>query len=48
MELLRKNTLETLYSFWNLAKESMKEGALGVMHKELMAAALSLNNHCEP
>ena len=48
MELLKKSSPEILNSFWSLAKESMKEGALGVKHKELIAAALSLNNHCEP
>lgn len=47
MELLKKNTPELLDAFWGLAKESMKEGALGVKQKELLAAALSLNNHCE-
>ncbi|MBI2877224.1 MAG: carboxymuconolactone decarboxylase family protein [Candidatus Tectomicrobia bacterium] len=47
MELLKRNAPELLNAFLGLAKESMKEGALGVKQKELLAAALSLNNHCE-
>lgn len=47
MELLKKNTPEVLNSFFGLAKESMKAGALSVRYKQLLATALSLGNHCE-
>jgi alkylhydroperoxidase/carboxymuconolactone decarboxylase family protein YurZ len=47
MELLKKNRPEVLNSFFGLAKESMKGGALSIKYKQLLATALSLSNHCE-
>ena len=48
MSLLKKHAPETFSVLSRLASETMKEGALSVKIKELLAFALSIAVHCEP
>ena len=48
MSILKKYKTETFSALSRLASESMKEGALSVKIKELLAVALSIAVHCEP
>jgi AhpD family alkylhydroperoxidase len=43
---LRKSQTDTMQSFGQLAKAAMTEGALSTKHKELMALAIGITQHC--
>ena len=43
---LRKAQPDALQGFGQLAKASMAEGALSAKHKELMALAIGVTQHC--
>ena len=45
---LKRETPGLLAGFGSLFSATMKEGALGVREKELIALALGLAEHCEP
>ncbi len=42
----RKSQTEAMAGFGQLAKASMAEGALSAKHKELMALAIGITQHC--
>lgn len=42
----RKSQSEAMLGFGQLAKASMAEGALSAKHKELMALAIGITQHC--
>ena len=48
MSLLKKYKPENFKALSRLASETMKEGALSVKIKELLAVVLSIAMHCEP
>jgi AhpD family alkylhydroperoxidase len=43
---LRKAQPEVLQGFGQLARSAMAEGAIGAKHKELMALAIGVTQHC--
>jgi AhpD family alkylhydroperoxidase len=43
---LRKAQPEAMQGFSQLAKASMAEGAIGAKHKELIALAIGITQHC--
>ena len=43
---LRKSQPEAMQAFGQLAKASMTEGVLSAKHKELMALAIGITQHC--
>ena len=43
---LRKSQTEVMQGFGQLARASMAEGALSAKHKELMALAIGITQHC--
>lgn len=46
MAPLRKSQPDAMQGFGQLAKASMAEGALSTRHKELMALAIGITQHC--
>ena len=42
----RRSQAETMQGFGQLARASMAEGALSAKHKELMALAIGITQHC--
>ncbi len=46
MAILRKAQPEAMLGFTQLAKASMAEGALSTKHKELIALAVGITQHC--
>ena len=46
MATLRKSQTEAMQGFGQLAKVAMKEGSLSEKHKELMALAIGITQHC--
>jgi len=42
----RKTQTEAMQGFGQLARASMAEGALGAKHKELIALAIGITQHC--
>ena len=46
MATLRKAQPDAMQGFGQLAKVSMKEGSLSEKHKELMALAIGITQHC--
>lgn len=46
MAILRKAQPEAMQGFTQLAKASMAEGALSTKHKELIALAVGITQHC--
>jgi AhpD family alkylhydroperoxidase len=43
---LRKTQPDTMQAFGNLARTAMAEGAVSAKHKELMALAIGITQHC--
>jgi AhpD family alkylhydroperoxidase len=43
---LRKTQPETMTAFGQLAKSAMAEGVISAKHKELMALAIGITQHC--
>jgi AhpD family alkylhydroperoxidase len=43
---LRKTQPDTMQAFGNLARSAMAEGAVSAKHKELMALAIGITQHC--
>ena len=43
---LRKSQTEVMQGFGQLAKSAMAEGAISEKHKELMALAIGITQHC--
>lgn len=43
---LRKSQADAMQGFGQLARASMAEGALSAKHKELMALAIGITQHC--
>ena len=43
---LRKSQSEAMLGFGQLARASMAEGAISAKHKELMALAIGITQHC--
>ena len=43
---LRKSQTEAMTGFGQLAKASMAEGAISAKHKELIALAIGITQHC--
>ncbi len=43
---LRKSQPEAMQGFGQLARASMAEGAISAKHKELMALAIGITQHC--
>ena len=43
---LRKSQPEAMQAFGQLARTSMAEGAISAKHKELMALAIGITQHC--
>jgi AhpD family alkylhydroperoxidase len=46
MAVLRKSQTEAMQGFGQLAKAAMAPGALSEKHKELMALAIGITQHC--
>lgn len=46
MNVIRKSQTEAMQGFGQLAKAAMKTGALEEKHKELMALAIGITQHC--
>ena len=43
---LRKSQTDTMQGFGQLARAAMAEGAISARHKELMALAIGITQHC--
>jgi AhpD family alkylhydroperoxidase len=46
LKKLDENAPETMRAFWAFDKEAFKDGAIDVLHKELMAVAVALTTQC--
>ncbi|MEN9329149.1 MAG: hypothetical protein RLZZ484_337, partial [Pseudomonadota bacterium] len=46
MSALRKSQTEAMQGFGQLAKSAMASGAVSEKHKELMALAIGITQHC--
>ena len=44
--MLDENVPETMKAFWAFDKEAFKDGAIDVLHKQLMAVAVALTTQC--
>jgi AhpD family alkylhydroperoxidase len=46
LKKLDENAPDTMKAFWAFDKEAFKAGAIDVLHKQLMAAAVALTTQC--
>lgn len=46
LKKLDENAPETMKAFWAFDKEAFKDGAIDVLHKQLMAVAVALTTQC--
>ncbi|QNI31667.1 carboxymuconolactone decarboxylase family protein [Alloacidobacterium dinghuense] len=46
LKKLDENAPDTMKAFWAFDKEAFKEGAIDVLHKQLMAVAVALTTQC--
>ncbi len=46
LKKLDENAPESMKAFWAFDKEAFKDGAIDVLHKQLMAVAVALTTQC--
>ena len=46
LKKLDENAPDTMQAFWAFDKEAFKEGAIDVLHKQLMAVSVALTTQC--
>jgi AhpD family alkylhydroperoxidase len=46
LKRLDENAPEPMRAFWTFDKEAFKDGAIDVLHKQLMAVAVALTTQC--